>query len=1428
MRLHQTSSWGDNPDKATVECTDPSGLYDTVQPLLEHRLPLTDLNWKSPSRPLRSIKSLHVELARAKPKALGSSEDGNNAQRRHQIPGLRQTPYVKIYLLRCDDSEAYKTTSRKAVREWVKSVSQSSDEGYNACEHLILHVVLPDTNAAGQPRTSKRSSEGPSDSTDSIPGKSKWPGKSSSTILEKLKADLNSSSKSALDRVAQIRLKTEGASQPNAGTGLSPADLELSWQDLVEKLKLSVLASFDLRVRQYEEDIRERDSQRSLPGWNFCTFFILKEGLARGFEDVGLFQDALVGYEELSYGLDIIVQEQSEGDGIEHGGTLSLFTSDQQQKLKSSQSSPNGIKSNGRHSTKRESQSFSFQLKLHDFVLDPNAKPYRDLILANQISIFDFRVYIFARQLTLLLKAARPSFQNAAAGVEDDFPILAEICNRAMEFIGLGSRTLREDLWHGSAEIKDANSPARTLEPIIDNIVASWVYNICLQILTQTASLALSLPTSGVTGQEEPPQDGIESSPSLRQSLESDRRSDGRPVPLRSSSTRSASSQIRSRSAHRIPVTKTGTEELASARAELFLVARRVLQGLGAKQSWRTDWTDLDVLNATSSPDVSEMEDVSLDGDDDKTGLPVLQNNKEQLDSHSIVNGLEALQLKIAVSNKTEFQSLYEALTDQAYRHFLAGNKVKSAESVVADIALLRYREDDYKTAASLFRRLSSFYESGAWPMLSFTMFTLYAKCLKHMGDIEEYVHLLIKLLTLLTQERRSISLGSSESLRLQYYFDELLENSKHVSRRTSIPFKTLFTVSMLPTSVLHRDGQDGFTLDLHIGCLAGDSITVPDGMSLRLKSSTDLHSPTLILQTDASVTLKERISKVVFKSNVSVTGQYSFDGLSFCIGPIDITHDFWTGDVDSQSGIDLPQESSAAVHTVMVFPAAQALMADIKACRAIKLGDRPQLEVDLETGWNEVQQCTIRIKPATAGLRLHSNETEVLGAEKYGMQIKEDSGAHAVILNNLPKYIKLSLTVPYALEHSENTQLDARLEVTYSTEHGDFKVLHSGFLNSTLPVSVNVQDVFKSNMLLSRFTVGSATLVPLRMLDYQIHDSPDIAVHGGPDGPVSMDISPKQPASLLYRFTPKSANGILGQERSLILVAEYACLDELALSTLETTFWRELKGSDISSLKGLMLPHFLQIFRSHWTAYDLEAISLLKQIHVWPYEDFGWDAVISGLECGNQNRARSWLQSWHIQNQVIPLAEAAIGDEVNRRITINVQLPAPSVVITASLSPIKSLSSSSHIGIGQPLIVELCLSLSRRWALPSVSGNEKVDITYDITSNLDSWLVGGRKRGNVTTKPDRLERFAIMLLPQRPGHLLLPSVEIKCFKHVGSNEESKQAAREEIECEVDYRSHARAILVIPDLKETTTALDGDGVGRNEWLVSSKRYLGLT
>ena len=461
-------------DRIAVEYHDPSGLFPLVSRDLAARLPLKNLSWQSHARPLRQIKSLHVDFvpdshtqtALKPPDSRGDSDGPNSIdivragadrrrtatgkERRHQIPGLKTSPYLKIYVLRCDDKDTYKASERQKLQEWIRDTAQpeGSRVSHDACEWMVLHVVVPDTVAASEPRW-RESSRDPDELKERQKSKTNWPGKSTRTVFDKLRADLNETSKNSPDRIAQIRLLKKDVPPDLLPTPAVAQTLEESsqerenaWADLVAKFKSLILLPFDARVRQYEEDIAAQEARRSLPGWNFCTFFIHKEGLAKALESMGLVEDALAIYDELTVGLETAIRDIANGNADGTATSFAATTKDIKERIVgSSKATAQG--SPAEQSAKSPS--------LFD-------KDYRVEIVRSEISVFDFCCYLFSRQKALLLRlagaqSARTEFGSNFKEGGEDLVLLAEICWRALSFLQSSARALRLDQLNGYASI---------------------------------------------------------------------------------------------------------------------------------------------------------------------------------------------------------------------------------------------------------------------------------------------------------------------------------------------------------------------------------------------------------------------------------------------------------------------------------------------------------------------------------------------------------------------------------------------------------------------------------------------------------------------------------------------------------------------------------------------------------------------------------------------------------------------------------------------------------------------------------------------------------------------------------------------------------------------------------------------------------------
>lgn len=850
---------------------------------------------------------------------------GTVPARRHQIPGLRRTPYLKIFLARCDDNDSYKTHVRQEIRDWIKANTPSSTskkanaaENHDAFEWLIVHVVLPNTVAATQPRKSDVGS-GPDKSS----AASRWrPG--SSTLLEKLRSDFNSSGKSAAGRVSQVRIGVNDVPYdilprvvPAVPSGYTETEKETedAWTDLIAKFRSLILSSFDMRVTQYEEDIKEKDAQRSLPGWNFCTFFILKEGLARGFESVGLVEDALVGYDELSVGLDMIVSDQNLGRSGPAANTLHPYTEDLKKLALKARAEVVEMSYEEDELVDLESAQLASAQpadSYDDIPISANKKPYRDLIVANNVSVFDFRCYVFARQIALLLRLGnawstreellaklKEQQESVLHGVaprapppkhkeneQEELPMLAEICQRALRFIPAVSQVMRSDLLsalsntlgtpkEGDAGTALPNDPVT--REIVDNLVASFAFSTAQQILAQTSTKSLPIPSSSLG-----PHDGHEPKAAIPEpktmmhparSSSLNVRPGGAGMPRPPPSPHPFSSGLpQSMSDHQgapSSFLKVGLEDLAARRAELYTLSRNILEESGKKRGWNNGWANTPVVSQSI---MVNMVDIDL-GDDDRTAA---QQTTEPIISMS---GIDNKLLKTALDNSDDFYRLYEILTDKGLRHYTVANHTHSIQSTMADLAVLKYYLKDYTSAALYFWRTTPFFGESGWSLLELSMLIMYSRCLKELVRRDEYVKVLLKLLSKAAaaeKDRRRATTSFKteaedypESQDIKGLLDDLLLETRGIQTEMRIPLSSFFSSVRIDGTPEYDEGRDGFALPLKLDSLLVDDLVVDVARVLIVNVSSGSLKE-IWLKHEGPIVIRPGKSRLTLRGNVS------------------------------------------------------------------------------------------------------------------------------------------------------------------------------------------------------------------------------------------------------------------------------------------------------------------------------------------------------------------------------------------------------------------------------------------------------------------------------------------------------------------------------------------------------------------------------
>lgn len=1480
--------------KVTVEYFDPDNVYPLLSPGLLPRLPLRNLHWESHAGPLRSISSLHVDLIKHNPDSglnapsvpLNSStsdlsrvrsadsgvsaDDGFRTQaigqagvdkpptlyrssttnsavkvRRHQIPGLRQTPYLKILFLRCDDNDTYKSHGRKQVREWIKehtpsSASKStSQENHDNFEYLIVHVIVPNTAAATQPRTSGKNADGSSGSA-SEKSTALWRGGGSSTILEKLRADFNGSTKSGVDRIAQIRIGINDVPYnmlprvvpaiPGSYTE-TPQENENAWIDLISKLKFLILQSFDMRVTQYEENIREKDSQRSLPGWNFCTFFVLKEGLARGFESVGLIEDALVGYDELSIGLDTIVRHQAAAEsGTQHGGSFLPYT--QELRLQTERAREAILKDIGLEGTDSEipidlhSMGEAFDKEEDEIPINASKKRYRELILANDVSIFDFRCYLFARQLTLLLRLANAWFtqeellaklkeqrESSLLGVAARLPasqpsddtenlaVLGEICNRAMEFIRAISSIMREDIWsayfQSQKEIsyEKAKSDFKSdpvMNQVIENVVSSFTFSLAQQILAQTSTKALPIPPSTLA----PPGGGAEPKSAIPEPKTMMHPARTTSLALRSSSreppspglfpgARRASSP--GPNAGPSAFLKNGLEELAAHRAELYLLSRSVLEHVGKQREWTTGWEN---VNKHQAEDVEAMEEVNLDEEvpSDKDEILVPSQVPPSL------RGIDSKLLRTALDNKEDYYRLYETLTDKALRHYTVANRTQSVQTSMADLAILKFHLKDYAAAASYFYRITPFYGDSSWTQVEVSLLVMYAKCLKELSRNDEYVKVVLKLLARVAMmEKEKLTRKSAfkfgpmstfdegDVVLSDTYLNELLLITQTLSRDIHVPLQDYFSRIEVDGTPQYHNSQDSFGLYLRLQYLLKEDFNI-DKARVRIIPLMGGPGREIWLETNAAIMFKKGWNKLCVQSNIIIPGSYQVTHVILHSSKIVMEYSH-----DNIGHIATRDSSFFKCPKLLIYQRAEAFNAKLFSSKCMYLDQNRSLEIELSSGWNIVTNGQLQIRAATAGLRLQTSEVKVIDGE---VDISKKREAGVVHFGAMDAKTIARIRVPFNLEHEVN-EVSLRLELSYTTKDGDFFFATTSSVSIMLPLGVNVQDVFKHRALFSKFTISTSTNSPLRLLSSKLEKSEIFEAQCGLGLTSPLTIFARQPASLLYKIikrrspsTPTS-RGKSHKPRTLSLILHYICLDEEVYDVVAQVLGEFFEGNSLRPYTRLILPVILAEIRTQFQAYDFERAAILGEIPTSPILNIRWHDHFSGLgnsieeDQGTAVLIGNILQDWQKQNPAIILPPLSIDSDAiskSRSIVIPVDVPSVTVVHTADLRLLQTASIASSCAVAaanEPIPASLHLKSTRNWDTAYqddvASPEEDLEFVYEVTGPSDTWLIGGKRKGHFKV-PRRIDgknnklTYPIVLIPLREGFLQYPTVEIKAL----------------------------------------------------------------
>lgn len=161
----------------------------------------------------------------------------------------------------------------------------------------------------------------------------------------------------------------------------------------------------------------------------------------------------------------------------------------------------------------------------------------------------------------------------------------------------------------------------------------------------------------------------------------------------------------------------------------------------------------------------------------------------------------------------------------------------------------------DYATAASYFAQLAHLYAQDSWTRLELNMLNMYAYCLKHVNQNEDYIQIGLKIVAKLNLEHPTQFLGTlgkkTSSL------TDLISASAAITHRLTVPMGDYFGCISVDPYVRPYGDHDGFYLQLLLTNLTSDAVKAQE-VRVKLVPVDEDHQTELWLVT-TNVTLRSQ-----------------------------------------------------------------------------------------------------------------------------------------------------------------------------------------------------------------------------------------------------------------------------------------------------------------------------------------------------------------------------------------------------------------------------------------------------------------------------------------------------------------------------------------------------------------------------------------
>ncbi|KAI5965910.1 TRS130 [Candida pseudojiufengensis] len=768
---------------------------------------------------------------------------------------------------------------------------------------------------------------------------------------------------------------------------------------------------------------------------------------------------------------------------------------------------------------------------------------------------------------------------------------------------------------------------------------------------------------------------------------------------------------------------------------------------------------------------------------------------------------LKSKDLVEITSSKSSYIKTFQELTEEIIEDLVKCNRVKTIDILSIDLAIINYEIKNFEECLNTLQNSFEYFIENDWNFLGGILLEIYLGCIENLNDKQNDKEILINcvnLLECLVKNQNSIDINSYQKIKsikqIQKIFEKIETKSRDIEEQLEFDLNNYFRTNVLPFAFADDSTtKDVYYIEVEIQNPFGVPISIS---SISLNLIDERNSEIKFYTEEISLSSSHGLQKFkLFTSDITF-GLFSCQQLQVALNskirftklfnqeklPIP-DHSIFDDTVIEYNQISsnsiLPNKTSSEFDNILIYQNLNKFRAQFFNVKQLNLGSS-EILLELNNSKNLMKSIEIKLFSTTKDLTI------------FDSLLKFDT-----IDSDETKQI----IIPFKDIH-ETKLINMGATITYFVDDEKYSSTISYNVDTTLSISVSVQDIFKTKFIYSKFQVGTInSKFPIKLISQNL-ETEDYEVSSPNSSSNDESIAfGEQPIIFFYKIVPKKNHKINESDRFKLTI-KYINLKDESDEIINQVVLGRLQDLNLERYWYLIKEILLTKIKIHLNNFAInDEITVSNLIEFQEFSNKIIERYISELI--DQNRIQNLLATV-FQNPILKPVEQ--NYDVVNQLTINVAVP-----ILQYLQVIEYEFDKRTYVVGEPITLKLIIKTLTNWSenskdqvlgsssptrnnngsIPQLPTTEEFQINIQ---NDDNWLVSGFKRKSfIYTGIKENENITdLILIPLNVGKLILPKISIKLFDNVTDSFINSN------NLDLEFINGSETILVVPDVNNIT------------------------